>query len=121
MFISESQLFLGDFVEDGAYFSAQSLKQDGFESELYELGFSDWFYANLLISDDRFSFGQMFGNIILFKGSESITIKSFEMDRIREYGSIDTYDLMTELTDRYGCSELEELYMKLFGEKDDTE
>ena len=92
-----------DFVEDGTYFSAQSLKQDGFESELYELGFSDWFYANLLISDDRFSFGQMFGNIILYKGNESITIKSFEMDRIREYGSIDTYELMTELTDRYGC------------------
>ena len=92
-----------DFVEDGTYFSAQSLKQDGFESELYDLGFSDWFYANLLISDERFSFGQMFGNIILYKGSESITIKSFEMNRIREYGSIDTYDLMSELTDRYGC------------------
>lgn len=92
-----------NFVKDGTYFSAQSLKQDGFESELYDLGFSDWFYANLLISDDRFSFGQMFGNIILYKGCESITIKSFVMDRIREYGSIDTYDLMTELTDRYGC------------------
>lgn len=92
-----------DFVEDGTYFSAQSLKQDGFKSELYDLGFSDWFYANLLISDERFSFGQMFGNIILYKGSESITIKSFEMNRIREYGSIDTYDLMSELTDRYGC------------------
>lgn len=92
-----------DFIEDGAYFSTQSLMQDGFESELYDLGFSDWFYANLLISDDRFSFGKMFENIILYKGKKSITIKSFEMNRIREYGSIDTYDLISELTDRYGC------------------
>ena len=46
----------------------------------------------------------MFGNIILYKGHESITIKSFEMNRIKEYGSIDTYDLVAELTDRFGCS-----------------
>ena len=92
-----------EFVEDGAYFSVQSIRQSGFESELFALGFSDWFYANLLISDDRFSFGTMFGNIILYKGTESITIKSFEMDRIKEYGSIDTYDLVAELTDRFGC------------------
>lgn len=25
------------------------------------------------------------------------------MSRIQEYGSIDTYDLISELTDRYGC------------------
>lgn len=93
-----------EFAEDGAYFSAQSIRQGGFESELFDFGFSDWFYANLLISDDRFSFGTMFGNIILYKGHESITIKSFEMNRIKEYGSIDTYDLVAELTDRFGCS-----------------
>ena len=95
-----------DFVEDGSYFSAQSLRQDGFQSELYELGFSDWFYANLLLSDDRFSFGTMFGNIILFKGQENITIRSFEISRIRAHGSIDNYDLMTELTDYFGCTNI---------------
>lgn len=95
-----------DFVEDGSYFSAQSLRQDGFQSELYELGFSDWFYANLLLSDDRFSFGTMFGNIILYKGQENITIRSFEISRIRAHGSIDNYDLMTELTDYFGCTNI---------------
>ena len=25
------------------------------------------------------------------------------MDRIREHGSIDTYDLITELSERFGC------------------
>ena len=92
-----------DFTDDGSYFSIQSLRQDGFASDLDQLGFSDWFYANLLISDARFSYGNMFGNIILYRGHESITIKSFETDRIRAHGSIDIYDLMTELTDRFGC------------------
>lgn len=98
-----------EFVDDEAYFSAQTLRKDGFESPLYELGFSDWFYANLLISDDRFSYGQMFGNIILYKGRENITTQSFEMNRIREYGSIDTYDLITELSERFGCKVTEHM------------
>ena len=93
-----------DFVNDGEYFSSQSLRKAGFETELYDLGFSDWFYGNLLISDERFSFGTMFGNLILFKGKENITIKSFEMNRIQEHGCIDTFDLMNELTDKYGCT-----------------
>lgn len=92
-----------DFVEDGAYFSIQSVTQDAFTSELYDLGFSDLFYANLLLSDDRFSSAKMFGTLILCKNGENITIQSFLMDRIREHGIIDVYDLMTELSDRYGC------------------
>ena len=92
-----------EFIEDGAYFSASSLRQAGFETELYDLGFSDWFYASLLIADPRFSFGMMYGNIILLKGRENITIKSFETYLIRKYDSIDVYDLMSEMTDLYGC------------------
>lgn len=92
-----------EYVPDGTYFSALSLRQDGFTSDLYDLGFSDWFYANLLFSDERLSHGQMFGSIILYKGQGDITIKSFITDRIREHGSIDTYDLVTELEERYGC------------------
>ncbi len=92
-----------EYVEDGAYFSAALLRKGGFVSELYDLGFSDWFYANLLIADPRFSFGTMFGSIILYKGRQEITIKSFETYLIKKYGSIDTYDLMTEMTDNYGC------------------
>ena len=93
-----------DFIEDGEYFSAQSLRLAGYESELYDLGFSDWFYGNLLISDDRFSFGMMFGNLILYKGKADITIKSFETNLIRKHRCIDTYDLMSELTEQFGCN-----------------
>ena len=92
-----------EFVEDGAYFSLQSIKKDGFSSELFDLGFSDWFYANLLISDSRFKFSSMMGNLIFHKGREIVTLQSFLLNLIREYGCIDVYDLMTELTDRYSC------------------
>ena len=93
-----------NFVSDGSYFSAQSLKADGFESELYDLGFSDWFYANLLLADDRFSYTNVFGNIVLHKGRKEITIQSFLVDRICSYGWIDIYDLMTELESCFGCT-----------------
>ena len=92
-----------DFVDDGEYFSSQTLKQDGFESDLYELGFSDWFYANLLFSDSRFSFGNMFNNIILYKGKQNITIKSFIIALIKKHGVVDTLDLINEISERFGC------------------
>ena len=92
-----------DYVEEGEYFSAKSLRRAGFEFELYDLGFSDWFYANLLVSDDRFSFGIFFGNLILYKGKCNVTIKSFETNLIRRHGCVDTYDLLSELVDEYGC------------------
>ena len=90
-------------VADGAYFSIQSLRQDGFEHELFELGFSDWFYSSLLLSDNRFAVAQMFGMPILCKSEASITIQSFLVNLIQEHKMIDVYDLMTELNDRYGC------------------
>ena len=46
------------FTDDEEYFSIQSLRRNGFTSDIYELGFSDWFYANLLISDNRISYSR---------------------------------------------------------------
>ena len=92
------------FIGEDEFFSAKSLKDSGFESDLYDLGFSDWFYGNLLISDQRFSFGNMFGNLIFKKGKCQITVKDFAYDIIRQYEVIDRYDLMSEMNDRYGCS-----------------
>jgi acyl carrier protein len=90
-------------VEDRTYFSVQSIKKAGFESELFDLGFSDWFYASLLTSDARFSYTKVFGNIIFFNGNKRITIQSFEESLIKEHGSIDVYDLMSEVEETYGC------------------
>lgn len=93
-----------NFIPEGSYFSAHSLKTHGFESELYDLGFSDWFYANVLLSDERFSYTNVFGNIILYKDKKDITIQSFLIDMVCAHDWIDVYDLMTELMERYGCT-----------------
>ena len=93
-----------DIIVDREYFSIQSLRQVGFEHELFELGFSDWFYANLLLSDNRFAVARMYGTQILCKNEPSITIQSFLVSLIQAHQMIDAYDLLTELTDRYGCN-----------------
>ena len=93
-----------DAVPDGEYFSIKSLKKGGFESELFDLGFEDWFYANLLHSDNRFTIGNMFGTLIIYKGNADITIKSFLMHLICGYGMVDMIDLQNELNDGYGCN-----------------
>lgn len=91
------------YVPDGTYFNAASLRQDGFVSDLYDLGFSDWFYDCLLSADSRFSCCSVFGTIILCKGKTDVTIKDFESSLIRAAGEIDAYDLLTEMTAHYGC------------------
>ncbi len=92
-----------NFVDDCEYFSIRSIRNDGFISELDELGFPDWFYANLLAFDGRFSFGIMYGCIILFKGIKDITRADYVSSLIRKHLSIDTYDLMDEMSGYFGC------------------
>lgn len=96
-----------DAIEDYTYFSAQSLHLSGFQSKLYDLGFEDWFYANLLIADNRFSFSSMFGTIILYKGERNITIASLAYTLIQKHESVDVIDLITELTEKYGCNQVD--------------
>jgi len=92
-----------DYVGDGEYFTIQSIKQDGFVSELDDLGFSDWFYANLLISDDRLSYGNVFSNLVFCKGRAIVTRKTCLEECVNQYGSIDRFDLISELENRFGC------------------
>ena len=102
------------YLEDGAYFTAKSLRLSGFSSEFYELGFSDWFYGSLLRSDPRFSYCQAYKTIILRKGTGDLLFRDFETALIREAGSIDVYDLQRELEETYGCivpDRLELFYM----------
>ena len=94
---------VNDYVKDNQYFTIQSLKSSGFESGLEEFGFSDWFYANLLLSDDRLSYGTVFCNLVFFKGNTEVTRKTFIEDRVREYSTVDRFDLIRDLEDNYGC------------------
>ena len=91
------------FAEDGVYFSIPSLQDQGFSLDWEEYGFSPWFYANLLLSDSRFSYSRVFNSMVFCKGTADVTIKSFLTALIRSHGSIDVYDLMSELSETYGC------------------
>jgi hypothetical protein len=93
-----------DYLEDGAWFSAASLRQSGFDAPLYELGFSDWFYGRLLSTDPRFGWAQFYQNVILRKGGGEVTARAFETALIRAEGSIDVYDLQRTLEQTYGCT-----------------
>ena len=92
-----------NFVPDNVHFTIHSIRKAGFESDLFDLGFSDWFYANLLIADPRFKFCRMFNTIVFFKGEEEVSTKGFISERVYYYGSIDVLDLDNELKEKYGC------------------
>lgn len=90
-----------DFAEDESYFTMQSIRQDGFDSALFDLGFSDWFYANLLLSDERLSNDRFWANMVFYKGTRKLSIRTFLEDMIRQRGSVDLYDLLYDLKNRY--------------------
>ena len=91
-----------ELVPDESYFTMESLRQEGFSTEIDMYGFSDWFHSNLLIGDDRFSINKIYGNLLLYKGNKNITKQSFIYDLVSRYKSIDLYDLINELTQIYG-------------------
>ena len=95
-----------DSVEDGSYFTIHSLDETGVLPQyklLDELGFSEWFYSNILLSDRRFSHQKMFGNIVFYKGNIDITIRSLVLHLIHNYGCVDILDLMKDLKEHFGC------------------
>lgn len=93
-----------DFVDHRQYFSALSLRKSGFTSPLYDLGFDDWFYANLLYADARFACSNIFTSMIFHAGKQEFTLQDFLADLVRDAGEIDTYDLISMLENEHNCS-----------------
>lgn len=100
------------FVEDGAYFTAKSLRLDGHEAELYELGFSDWFYSSVLAHSSRFSTCRLMGATVLHKGGGEVNAHSFVVSLILGQRSIDLLDLLDLLDERYGCEGVTKTFVK---------
>lgn len=96
-----------DFAKDKSFFTIQSLKKDGFDSELFEYGFEEYFYASLLISDDRFSYQKLFSTIVFYKGKITLMLKDFVSDIIKRERKIDFYELDTLLREYYGCANID--------------
>ena len=110
---------LRDFCEavychlpEGAFFTARSLEQSGFCAQLYELGFSELFYAKLLCCDGRFSYNPMMGQLVLHKGAESVNTCSFLSYLVDRLQKVDIYDLIRILREEYGCESVTKTHIK---------
>jgi hypothetical protein len=96
-----------DAAEDGEFFTICSLRQKGFENELFDFGFGDLFYGSLLLSDERFSFKKLWGTMLLRKDKKEISAKDFIVEIVTRERQIDLYDLETLLRQEYGCTAVE--------------
>ena len=89
---------------DGRSFNVRSIQKEGFGSHLFDLGFSDMFYNDVLSMDGRFSYSTFYGTFILNKEQNSMVLASFLKEVISQYDGVDVYDLINELEQRYGCA-----------------
>lgn len=95
-----------DFADENAYFTLHSLQQNGFESNLDALGFDAPFYESLLAMSGKFEYTQIFGKMVLYKGtrSEKITKKSFILDELALYDSVSVEDFIEDCMEKYGLN-----------------
>lgn len=92
-----------NYAAEDVCFTIASLRKVGFYSKLFDLGFSDWFYANLLLTDSRFGYGHFLKNLVFCKGALGVSMQAFLVFCVQSHGSIAVYDLIHELNVQYAC------------------
>lgn len=87
------------------FFTIRSLKQEGFDDELFELGFDDYFYSSVLFADkEHIAHKKVGGNMLFRIGTKPFLYSDFiEWLIYREESMyIDVYELMEKLKNTYG-------------------
>ena len=87
---------------NGEYFNIKYLNNIGFTSELYDLGFDDLFYENIIKFNENIMYFRFCGRLIAKYGNENITRTSFIQSIISKYQKITVDDLLKLLNDEYG-------------------
>lgn len=90
------------YLVDDRYFTIQSIRNDGFTSELDVLGFGDLFYTSILKEDGRFSWQRVGNAVVLSPKGNSFTVHDFLVDYITNAGSVNVDDFSLELRERFG-------------------
>lgn len=90
------------YLVDDSYFTIQSIRNDGFTSELDGLGFGDLFYASLLKEDRRFSWQRVGNAVVLNPRGNSFTVHDFLVDYITNAESVNVDDFSSELREKFG-------------------
>ncbi len=96
-----------EFTSNIKYFTLHSIKQDGFDDNLHQLGFDDWFYTSLLIrNSNNFSYIKIGGNKLLTKSKSNISLSEFIEYIVCsiENLSIDIYELIDYIFNKYKIS-----------------
>ena len=83
------------------YFTMKSLKTDGFKDDYENLGFGDWFSSALIKNSKRIKYLKVGGNILFYKGPTNKTTIDFLEYILESFISIDIYDLLDHLKNRY--------------------
>lgn len=91
------------FYEKGDYFTIKSLHQEGFSSEIDNLGFEEWFYASVLLEDrKRFSYQRIGGTRLFLRGTGAANIGDLLYQIVGKQQKIDIFDLQDFLENYYG-------------------
>ena len=93
-----------EFVPDDSFFAIQTLIQDGFQSSVFDFGFSNWCYANLLGADPRFATSQILSNPIVYKGKRRLNAASFIQSVVAHKEGMPLNELCDTLRTRFGCA-----------------
>lgn len=94
-----------DMLGEGKYFTISSIRKKGFNHDLDELGFDDWFYTSILIEDkDRISYIRYGKNKIMFTGRHDFSIEEFIESIVysQEDLYIDIYEMDSILKNEFG-------------------
>ena len=83
------------------YFSFHSLKKNGFDSKLHELGFDDIFYENILKYSPNIKHIYFNGTIIFKAGNNGFTRENFLENIMSKYKKISSSDLINLLKNDY--------------------
>lgn len=92
------------FVNNGEYFTINSIKASGFYHVLDDLGFENWFYTSILVENrNEISYLRIGGNKILTKGKKNFSFVDFleELIYVEDTLSIDIYELQEILLSKY--------------------
>ena len=102
--LSEYGSEVWSYLVDDNYFTVQSLRNDGFASELDVLGFGDLFYASILKEDERFAWQRVGSAIVFNPKGNSFTVHDFLVDYVNKVGSVNIDDFSFELKEKFGIN-----------------
>ena len=91
------------FVQKNIFFTIKSIKADGFDSQLHELYFDDWFYSSVLAEDkENFNYIRCGSTRLFYSCKEKFSLSDFIAWIVERKTKIDIYDLEELCHERYG-------------------